>query len=70
MKALKFYLKCVIPAILAVGGLIEGVSYALSLLNAPSDVAVLGGATLLTFTLIAFSAFIVSYFINPISRSI
>jgi hypothetical protein len=70
MKTLKFYVRWVLPAILAFAGLFEGISYGLSLTNMASDLAVFAGTALVLFTAVAFSSFIVAFFVKPAIKGI
>ena len=58
MRGLKFFLKWVLPIILALGVLIEGTSWGMWMANQPSDLLVLAGTILTTITVSVFVGFI------------
>lgn len=67
---LRFFLKHILPLVLALAVLIEGVTFGLSLINVASDVAVLGGVLLVIGSFAAVGTFLVYWFGQPIRNLI
>lgn len=52
ITSVKFFCRWFLPLIILAVGTIEGIFYSMELFNQPSDLAVLGGASLLALTLV------------------
>jgi type IV secretory pathway VirB2 component (pilin) len=62
---IRFFLKRIVPFIVALAVLIEGTSFGLNMLSWRSDVAVIAGLLLVLGTISVFLSFIWSYYLAP-----